>query len=147
MTTAIQKPIAAELQTIAEKGNGALAPTYVVEWAYRHPDSALHQYFQWDDEVAGHGFRLLQARKLIGRVKVRLEEAPGRPIRAYVSLLDDRGGIGYRTTVMVLADSEMRRALLRQALAEFRAWRARYKSLEELADIFAAADTAWPDAE
>lgn len=144
---ALVSPAHAELQVIAERNNGILSPPEIVEWAHRHPESHLHAMLEWDDEVAGHGFRLFQARKIIGRVKVRLEEAPDRPIRAYVSLLGDRSGIGYRVTVTVLADSEMRRSLLRQALTEFRTWERKYENLEELAGIFAAADTAWPDGE
>jgi len=46
-----------------------LRPEDVVE-AASDPNSILHDYFEWDNERAGHRYRLMQARALIRGVRV-----------------------------------------------------------------------------
>jgi hypothetical protein len=126
----------AELEVIAERNGGFLRPEAVVEFA-RDPETALHQYFTWDDAEAGHHWRLTQARQLI---RVAVTVMPGNDqtrYRAFVSLKGDRySGLGYRPTVTVLSDDAMRRALLQEAQEEMRSFMERYKSLKELAAVF-----------
>lgn len=133
--------LADELGIIAREHGGILQAEQVVKWAEAHPGSQLYQQLEWDNVAAGHAYRVWQARRIIGRVKIRLEGLE-RPIesRCYVSLLQDRTqpSGGYRTAVAVLGDREMKQALLRQALAELEAWERKYKELEELAEVFAA---------
>lgn len=57
------------LQAIADANDGHLSATAVVEVA-RHPQSPLHNLFEWDNGVAGDSYRLQQARALIRGVKV-----------------------------------------------------------------------------
>jgi hypothetical protein len=136
---ALEDPVAQELERIRAESGGTLAPERVVA-AARDPASPLHSRFTWDDGEAAEKWRLHEARNLI-RVYV-LVLAPGQsePVRAYVSLTEDRGSAGYRATTDVMSDSERRQALLRQAMREFDAWRRRYEALEELAAVFAAAE-------
>jgi len=52
------------------------------------PMSALHTYFEWDDDAAARAYRLSQATDLIRRVKVRIirpDAAEPIRVRAYVS--------------------------------------------------------------
>lgn len=71
MTTMTRRKRAIDVLTDLENQSGQLSPELVVEEA-ASPDSPLHGYFLWDDEAAGHAFRLEQARQLIRSVKVEL---------------------------------------------------------------------------
>jgi hypothetical protein len=124
---------------IVELGkNGVLKAEDVVEFA-KDPETALHKRFTWDDEECGKQHRLWQARELIRAVVVVIPNV-NKEVRAYVSLMEDRGqeGGGYRHIVSVLSDEQQRRRLLAQALVEFDRWKDKYESLKELAAIFEA---------
>ena len=128
---------AAELEEIRKQSGGMLQPADVVDYA-RDPETALHGAFCWDDTEAAAQYRLWQARMVI-RVCVTIrEEVKGPPIRAYVSLQEDRGDVGYRLLDDVMSDNEMRERILAQALAELNRWKMRYQQLRELAPVFEA---------
>jgi len=116
--------------------DGLLVPEEVV-LAAREPESPLHDEFEWDDGVASHKYRLWEARKLIARVMIERPDRAGMP--AYVSVsIDriDRGG--YRRTDLVMSDEGLREAMLKTAMQELRAFRARYSRFVELSKIFVA---------
>lgn len=126
-----------ELERIRIKSGGVLNPVDVVK-AARSPRSPLHSQFEWDDSVASEKYRLIQAGRLI-RVHVDIIDASVPPVRAYVSLQEDRHSAGgYRPMVDVMNDAERREALVSQALAELNRWRQRYEAIHELAAIHAA---------
>ena len=133
------QPIEKELEAIRKKANGVLKPSAVVEFA-EDPETALHGKFEWDDAVGAHEYRLWQAREVI-RVHVTVAHADTEPTRTYVSLQGHREGDGggYLHIKDVLSDAEWRAQLLAQALAELHAFEAKYRSLVELAGVFAAA--------
>jgi hypothetical protein len=130
---------AAELEVIRNKTGGALQPADVVKFA-RNPKTALHGAFCWDDGEAAEQYRLWQARQVIRVCVTVREEVEGPPVRAYVSLQEDRGDVGYRLLDDVMSDEEMREQLLAQALAELNRWKVRYQQLRELAPVFEAAE-------
>ena len=143
MNTAIQPhdPVAQALEEVREANGGTLTPQAVVE-AARDNASPLHECFTWDDSEAAEQYRLWEARQLI-RVRVvllRPKDEDTRPIRAYVSLIEDRGHEGYRPTIEVLTDEQRRVALVRQAIGEIAAACKKYEDMEldELGDVFAA---------
>jgi hypothetical protein len=51
--------------------DGRIDPEAVVS-AARDPHHPLHKHFDWDDQSAGHKFRITQAAALIRRVKLRV---------------------------------------------------------------------------
>lgn len=57
----------AELHTIIKKHKGELTPIKIVE-AAREPGSPLNDFFEWNDQTAGHKYRLQQARELVGNI-------------------------------------------------------------------------------
>ena len=122
------------------KSEGVLCAEAVVERA-RSSESPLHRYFEWSDSEAAHQYRLEQARHLI-RCSVTVLPGAEGPVRAFASLMPDRvrAGGGYRHTVDVMCDSEMRERLLSQALDELHRIRRGYKQLNELAPVFQALD-------
>jgi hypothetical protein len=132
-----------ELFRLAELHSGLLQPEVVVE-AARAPDSPLHGSFEWDDAVAGQQHRLHQARMLIAHVRYEppMVDPPMQSanVRHFVSLTPDRvvGGAGYRVLATVMSDAALRAQLLVDAKADMRRFRERYRSLVELAGVFAA---------
>lgn len=52
---------------------GELDPERVIEVA-KDPDSPLHSCFEWNDTRAGHAYRVLQAKRLIRKVRYTYEE-------------------------------------------------------------------------
>jgi hypothetical protein len=132
-----------ELKAIYDD-EGLLKPETFVERA-SNPESAWHNDFVWDNEKAGHQFRLHQARQFI-RVAVAIDPTLEEPIkvRVFTSLKSDRKnpGGGYRSMQDVLSHDGMRQELLQQALAEFKSARDKYKEVKELADVFASVDAA-----
>lgn len=126
--------------------SGVLAPEEVLEDA-RSGESPLHDFFEWDDTAAAEKHRLEQARHLVRSIVVVLSgPAEGRETKAYVHFRKDPDADDidspYIATCKVLADSVLRARLLRQALRDVEAWRAKYRDLSELAAIFAAVDGA-----
>lgn len=123
--------------------HGTVTPAQVVDYA-RHPDTALHGVFEWDDTKAGEEYRKVQAAQFIRAICTILPTGGDDPprIRAYVSLPEDRGTQGFRAVADVLSDPQRREALLQQARKEYQSFRVKYKYLEQLGEFFAAADAA-----
>jgi hypothetical protein len=61
--------VAKRLAEIAQANNGSLTPDLVVKDA-SNLDSPLHELFEWDDGIAGHKYRIEQARQVITSVRV-----------------------------------------------------------------------------
>lgn len=132
---------AQELLRIANRNSeGMLEPEEVVERA-RSRTSPLHSYFEWDDNKAGHAYRLWQARQLIS-----ITELPGpdqTSERVFVSLKSDRaGGRGYRKMIDVLSNKQLRAELLKDAFQAMEDFKTRYAELKELVEVFDAMSTA-----
>ena len=126
-----------ELETIRRKHKGVLNPRDVVEFA-RNSDTALHQEFEWNDKIAGDAYRILQAREVI-RTRVTVLTPDTKPVRAYVSLPNDRKpNGGYRRINDVLEKPAWREQLLKNAMADMRAFQTKYAVLKELASVFSA---------
>ena len=98
----------------------------------------MHAAFTWDDTEAAHAWRLQQARQIIRVAVIQITMEPQTKCRAFVSLKDDRyNDRGYRAMVEVLADGDLRQALLAEATVDMQAFMARYENLKELAGVFA----------
>ena len=121
--------------------DGLIKPERVVE-AARPKTSPIHDQFEWDNSAAAEKYRLLQASELI-RVSVEIIDCGGNRdpvmVRAFTSLTTERGvSGGYRATVQVLSNKQMREQMLADAIAELQAFERRYAILKELAEVFAA---------
>ena len=128
-----------ELEQIQKEHGGVLHPQHVVDFA-RNKNSALHSRFEWDDGKAAKAYRIVQARQLI-RVYVQVAADNVTEVRAFVSLPSDReAGGGYRSTDSVMTDEQRRAELLQMALKELAIFRRKYATLEQLAQVFAAAE-------
>ena len=158
LATKIELPttVTDELRFIQSNHNGTLQPHHVVEYA-KDPETLLHSKFEWEDSVAGHQYRLWQARKVISLELVVVDRKSGRihdvvfdmddekatdkPTRAFISLRVDRRGndaVGYRSIEDVMSDEDLRRQLLNDAKNDMNLFRRKYHMLKELSDVFDA---------
>ena len=99
-----------------------------------HPDHILHKDFEWDDTVAGHQWRLTQARALIRKVFVSDPEDDGQTYPGWVSLRSDRKSPrgGYRETNDVINNKQFLSELEETAKRDIEAVLARYQMLKDL---------------
>ena len=107
-----------------------------------HPDHPLHAEFLWDDEKAGHQYRLMQARQLIRLVEIVVPDSDNeKPVPKYVSLASDRKrkGGGYRETRDVVKSKRMLAELEETCKRDVDGVLARYEILKELCDKVRAA--------
>lgn len=131
-----------ELDRIQVAHGGMLRAEDVVDFA-RDDRTALHARFEWDDDVAGHEWRLEQARRIIRFRVTYVDTGDGEPVRVrmHVSLPNDRvHGGGYRNTVDVLSVPDLRKQLLESAKRDMQAFKDKYGLLAELAGVFEAMD-------
>lgn len=135
--------IVAELKRIAEENGGTLKPVDVVD-AARPDDSPIHSQFEWDDDTAAEQWRLHQARNLINAVVISYPVGSREQVehRVFVSLSTDRqkDAEGYRLMTDVMSDVGHRSQLLADAKRDMIGFKSRYRTLTELADVFAAID-------
>lgn len=125
------------------KRDGVLLPEAVVERA-SDPNSAMHDWFEWDDTEAAKAHRIWQARELI-RVQVTMLPNSDTTTRVYVSLPRDRAGSGgYRSVVEVMSDEAMAAEMLQAALDDAERWRTKYRNVRALVPVFAALDSVKP---
>lgn len=127
-----------ELRSLSQKRNGILMPEDVVK-AARNEESAMHSWFEWDDNEAAEKYRIWQARQLLRVTVDYIQTGDDRKeFCVFVSLTSDRRQGGYRQTVEVLSDKALRQQLLEDALSEMERFEQKYRDLQELAGLFAA---------
>ena len=124
-----------ELKTIAS-GVDILKPIDIITWASENRESALGNYFVWDNEKAGHEYRLYQARKVIRIYLVKYDD--GEP--EFVSLSIDRHepGGGYRRVEDVIKVPSLMEVMLADALKELERVRQKYNKVEALSSVWKA---------
>lgn len=148
-----EKPIAAaEYVRQLAAIHGHLTPQLVLDEA-RHKKSPLHSLFDWNDTRAAERFRVIQASKLIRRIKVTIETQPERTInvRAFVNVSqpcepgedaeDDTPTAAasiYVTVQEALTTAPYRAQLLADCRRDITAFRSKYAALEEAAGILDA---------
>lgn len=129
--TELSGQVREELERVRRKHGGLLRPVDVVKRA-RNPESPLHGSFTWNDSVAAHQYRLVQARWLIVRVTVEQADVP--EVQAYVSLPSDRlqDDGGYRSLADVLGTPEWYEEMMAEALDVLERAKEKYGMLREL---------------
>lgn len=122
------------LQSIYDS-RGHLTPRLVVDEA-RPKDHPLHSHFEWDNNIAGEQYRIVQAREMIQSVYRVVytepdnpEEGPTHRVRAFHSVPSEDGPT-YRAIEDVAPDPIAAELILRQAEREYRQFHARYRHLE-----------------
>lgn len=117
---------------------GRLTPAELVEVS-RDEAAPLHGAFEWCDEIAAEKYREVQAGHIIRSLEVVIT-GTSEPVRAYFPISIVGGGRTYTSTEVIMRTEDARAKLLERALAELEAFKRKYKTLGELADVFAAID-------
>ena len=123
-------------EQLEKKGN--LTPKALVD-ASRRKNAALHDLFEWNDEIAAEKYRETQASYLIRSIEV-VSTGTSEPVRAFVSVTVNEQATErtYINVKRALSTNGTREEVLAIALAELRAFERKYKNLEELANVLAA---------
>lgn len=123
------------LEAIGDGSITNLKPDLVVKAA--ETDPVLNPHFEWDDTIAGHRFRLGQARHLISSLRVeRLVNDKVERVNAFVSVrADNEKSPSYRSLDVIENSEDLQRALLARALQDLRGWMTRYSMLAHVCDL------------
>jgi hypothetical protein len=135
--TANAQVIGDVLHKIKQKHDGELQNEFIVEEA-SNTRSPLHKHFEWDNKVAGHLYRIGQARHLIDAIREIDDGGTSRP--AFYSITDEEGK-GYRTVGEVMGSRTLQVSLLTQAERELASWERRYHELGEICALVREART------
>lgn len=115
-----------ELERI-ESEHGVIVPEAVVE-AARDPGCPLHEHFTWDDSKAAESWRIVEARKLIARVRVEMvgQQQSTYNVRAFTHLSTDK--TGYRSLSNITADASLSETLRRDLAKDLERLVSKYRS-------------------
>lgn len=102
----------------------------------RKKSSEMHDYFEWDDSIAGEKYREDQARKLIALLKVTYVKGKKEtaPVRAYVNVKRNEG---YSQIEKVVQNVDAYQMLLDRAYSELLVIKNKYTELEEIQERLA----------
>lgn len=118
------------------RGEGKLTAANLVEVS-RPKDAPLHSAFDWNDAEAAEKWREQQARVIIGNLRVVID-GDAEPIKAYFNLRAEKPE--YESLEVILKRTDDTELMLRNALRDLNAFRAKYGRLKALANVFAAVD-------
>lgn len=129
------KAVGEHLEMLRKQFKGELTPEDVLADA-KHDNSPLHSFFEWNDGAAAEQYRLQQARGLIRAVVAVYvsEDKPAVRTRAYVHV-PEQSAPHYREASHAMSQAKTRKMVLDRAWNELKAWKARYKDLQEFAGL------------
>lgn len=130
--------VGSEIEAI-EKTYGVVTADKIVEVA-EDKRSVMHNYFEWDNNKAGHLYRLHQARNIINSIEVTyVKDKKTEPVtvRAFVNTKKNQG---YQRIEKVVTDVDKYQSLLDKAYLELRGVRDKYSELQEIQEKLAFLD-------
>ena len=136
--------VAMEIDRLASE-NGNRVDANLLLASAESPTSPIRTEFNWDDSAAAHEFRLNQARNLMNSLRVVIERPSGGPITAPLMVTVEKPGSAgqkhdYTTLAWAMSDEDLRTEVLRNALRELAAFKRKYATLSELAQVFVVID-------
>ena len=120
-----------ELETIGTK-----SPQNIVDYAEAHPDSELYKCFTWDDTKAANEWRKQEARQVV-RLLVFADDETKQPTQIRVL---QKATDAYEPVKTIVRNNDEYAKLLARAKAELKAFRERYKQINELEKVLEAID-------
>lgn len=125
----------ADAQKVADEiGNDKITPQEMIEKA-RNEQSELHKCFEWNDTVAAEKYRLQQARTVLSMLVFKPKTEEEQPVRIF-SLTTEKST--YQPTKQFLVQADEYQDLLKRALVELEAFKRKYRTLNELEEVFKA---------
>lgn len=122
----------------------------------RPEDSATHSMFEWDDTIAAEKYRLRQAGAIINQLEVKIEyeedpvletEIKIVPVKAFMNVAakaPTETGV-FINAITVQTEEEYRRAVIKNAIGDLRAFQKKYSNFKEFSKVFAAIKEAEKD--
>ena len=113
----------------------------------RNEDSVMHNDFEWDDEIAGEKYRVIQAQTMIRNLVLvdnskdepAEELATDKPKQIPIRVLHNTTNRNeYKPTEYFIENKDEYQTLLSKALAELEAFKKRYAMIAELEEVFNA---------
>ncbi len=132
--------IASEIEALKDK-DGLVTAERVVDWARKHPRSALYrapEFCGWDEGKLAAEHLLWAARRLIA---LNITYADGTRKTVSLSIDRSRAGGGYRDVDDVLRDQTLHELMLRDALRELERMEVRYARITALQPVWRAASS------
>lgn len=124
-----------------EKREGEIKPKTIVEEA-RPDDALLHSAFEWDDSEAAEKYREQQAKQIIRNVVV-VQKKEGESLSVFRAIVNvspkdnNHPQTGKYVSITTAEKSEeMRSIVLRNAISDLRAFKAKYQGISELIGVF-----------
>ena len=99
------------LQRIRSLEKDGIVTTQAVIADAEDPQSPLHPFFEWDNDVAADSWRIEQARRLIRSVRLVIHER-SLAVRSVAYIKDPDSQSGYVSTLMLRTDRERARRAL-----------------------------------
>ena len=129
----------ADAQTVAnELESIKCTPENIVEYA-KDETTELHKCFEWDNSIAGHKYRCIQAQRVVRSLVITREDTGEKtPIRLLHSEGNRTGE--YKPIYMIVRDKDEYQSLLERAMDELRAFKRKYSCLSELEEILELID-------
>ena len=135
-TKKITKRVIDEIQRI--KITEGLTPENLLKNG-QHKGNPLHNIFEWDNSIAGHKYRLQQARVLINEIKVEIEDIEYYLYENMQVEIEDSGESKreYKDCFEIKDDEGMRKQMITKAVNALTYWRSQYEFYgEEFKGVF-----------
>lgn len=116
---------------------GGATPDKVLTLA-KNPDSEIHDFFEWDNRLAAHQYRLQQARKLISCVCI--VEGDGQ-VRGWLSVVvAEDGKRSYEEINKIASAESLYSQVIAAAAQQLFGWRERYRRYTQFFNVVSAID-------
>lgn len=92
-------------------------------------DSPIHKYFEWDNVIAGHAYRLSQARNLVLSIHV-VDDENNNSMRAFESVIIDNRRV-YASMDKISKSKELTEQVIESALRELNYWALKHQTLKK----------------
>lgn len=125
------------LWKLKDENGDVLKPSFVVEKA-KPKSSPIHDFFEWDDKVAGGKYREWQARYLLSQIEIiEVVDGAEEPIKAFHNISitdanDESKERGYVTVENVRGNQDYLDIILDHAKKEIIGWEKRYSQYKKL---------------
>ena len=137
VTKRINEEVIKEVVSIKEQKG--LTPENVVTSA-KNKKSSLHNFFEWNDAIAGEQYRLQQARMFINEIKVIVEDVEYSAFENVKIGFNGDSERRYMEVTEILSQKELKEQIISQALNHINYWKIKYANYKELKPIVAAID-------
>lgn len=118
---------------------GELNSKSVLQYAEENVDSELYKCFEWDNEIAGEKYRLMQANQVLCSISIEIKEEPLKKQRIYVNVKSSTTNVKqFKNINEVLKNDDEYRQLIEKAKKELQSYKEKYETLvnkEDLKDV------------